>query len=300
MKIENLLKNKWLQFIVSFLSIIGGLITIGPFIPIIPIWAWISVSLLVILIVLIFLIRRIFRKTIPFNPFLYKGYISPNDFFGRKMLLRQIFEELKKGTNLSLIGDREIGKTSLLHKVCQLGKQELPEKTFIYLDMQAITNEDRFFESLCNKMGITVCRSSELEQALQGKQYVLCLDFIERMKSQLFSGNERTELRGFAEGADAPLTLLIASRFSLDTLFPEDYSRLESSPLDGICHNLDILPFGQSEVRDFIQTRLQPTGKPFTEEEIEQIWEATQGHPARVQEIAAKLYRQKFESNNTD
>jgi len=282
--IEIMLNNQWLQLLGLILTIATG------------IWFFWEKFFRGVK----WLIKRIKNwitsiKNQPSNPFFYKGYISPDDFFGRKALLRQIFEELKKGTNLSLIGENEIGKTSLLHKVCQLGNQQLPEKIFIYLDMQKVTTEGDFFKSLCDKMNIPVCRSAELEQALQGKQYVLCLDFIERMKSQLFSGNERTELRGFAEGANAPLTLLIASHSSLNTLFPEDDSRLESSPLAGICHNIDILPFNQTEVRDFIQTRLQPTGQQFTEAEIAEIWQKTQGYPARIQAMAAQMYRQKFD-----
>lgn len=212
--------------------------------------------------------KHFWQKTPYPNPFTDQGRIT-TAFFGQEKLLRTIFAELKKGTNLSLIGETQMGKSSLLSKVRQLGAKELPKKTFIELDMCIVHDEGDFFKALCGEMGIQETRGYELHRALRGKQYVLCLDNIERMTSKLFSGDERTELRGFAEGKDAPLTLLIASHSPLNTLFPDDYSRLEASPLDNICQRLDIPPFSPEEVRTFIKTRLQSTGIQFTEEALE-------------------------------
>ncbi len=236
--------------------------------------------------------KHFWQKTPHTNPFTDQGRIT-DAFFGRQALLRTIFAELKKGTNLSLISETQMGKSSLLSKVRQLGAKELPKKTFIELDMFIVHDEGDFFKALCGEIGIQETRGYELHRALKGKQYVLCLDNIERMTSKLFSGDERTELRGLAEGKDAPLTLLIASHSPLNTLFPDDYSRLEASPLDNICQRLDMPPFSPEEVRTFIKTRLQPTGIQLTEQALENIWHQSQGHPYRVQQVAAELYRQR-------
>ncbi len=230
-------------------------------------------------------------KTSHSNPFTDQGRIIPEAFFGREQLLREIFEALEKCINLSLIGETQTGKSSILNKVCQLGAKQLPNKTFIDLDLCIIHDEGDFFRALCDEIGIPEKRGYLLHRALRGKQYVLCLDNIERLTNTLFSGDERTELRGLAEGADAPLTLLIASRSRLDTLFPD--SPLKASPLAGICQRLTIPPFSPEEVRAFIHTRLQPTGVQFTDAEIENIWQQSQGHPAQVQLAAAELYRQR-------
>ncbi len=230
-------------------------------------------------------------KTSHSNPFTDQGRIIPEAFFGRKQLLRNIFEALEKGINLSLIGETQIGKSSLLRKVCQLRAKQLPNKTFIDLDLSSVHDEGDFFKALCDEIGIPEKRGYLLHRALHGKQYVLCLDNIERLTNTLFSGDERTELRGLAEGADAPLTLLIASRSRLDTLFPD--SPLKASPLAGICQRLTIPPFSPEEVRAFIHTRLQPTGVQFTDAEIENIWQQSQGHPNKVQRAAAELYWQR-------
>lgn len=228
------------------------------------------------------------KKTPP-NPFCDQGRITDSSrFFGRTELLRIVFEELKKGTNLSLIGETQMGNSSLLYQVYQTGAQKLPQKHFIYLDMQIVHDEGNFFKALCSEIGIPESRGFELHRALRGKQYVLCLDNIERMTNKLFSGDERTELRGLAESTDAPLTLLIASHSPLAELFPDP--PLQASPLAGICQTIEMPPFSQQEVRAFIEARLRTTGKQFTEIEIETVWQKSQGHPARVREEAKALF----------
>jgi hypothetical protein len=231
-----------------------------------------------------------FRKMSP-NPFYEQGRITKSsNFFEQKALLHTIFDELGKGTNLSLVGKEKSGKSSLLYYVCHTGAKKLPHDGFIYLDMQIVHDEGDFFEALCDEIGIPNGRGSKFYKALRGKKYVLCLDNIERMTNKLFSGNERSELRGFAEGLDAPLTLLIASRFPLNELFPDSSSRDSPSPLYGICLSKEMPPFSEAEVRTFIETRLRPTGLQFTEAEFEKVWQDSLGHPATVQRVARALF----------
>jgi hypothetical protein len=278
--IEAILNNEWAQFLALILTIISGIAALWFF--------WDKIRLMIGLIIKWFALFN----NLQLNPFTDQGRIKyPGHFFGRERLLSTIFEELQKGTNLSLIGESQVGKSSFLYHVYQRGAEKIPEKAFIHLDMLVVHNEDDFFKALCFEIGIKQCRGSELHRALQGKQYVLCLDNIERMTNKLFSGDERVELRGLAEGTDAPLTLLIASGTPLSELFPDSQ---DYSPLHNICRSMDILPFSKAEVQSFIKIRLRAVGKQFTAEEINQIWEATQGHPARVQEVARQLYHRKF------
>jgi hypothetical protein len=274
---------KWLELMALFFTIVGGIVLFWEKIPIgvklivTHVKRWISL-----------------KKAPPSNPFGDQGCITESSrFFGREYLLHEIFEELGKGSNLSLIGESKIGKSSLLYQICQLGykKTSFAEKNFINLDLQCIHDEGDFFKELCREIDIPESRGSDLKRALQGKRYILCLDEIERLTSKLFTGDERTELSGLSGYANAPLTLLIASRSPLAELFPD--SPLMTSPLANVCKQMDIGSFSQKEVRAFIETRLQPTSVQFTEAEIETIWQETQGHPARVQEMAEKLYRQR-------
>lgn len=229
------------------------------------------------------------------NPFGRRGRIDdPNEFFGRDELLRRIFEELGKGSNLALIGPREIGKSSLLCMIQRWGPDRLgmPAEHLISIDMQIIHSEEDFFEALCAELRLPeTLRGFKLARRLRGRRFVLCLDEIEKMRRDRFSAEVRDELRGLADGALAPLTLVVASSVPLADLFPDKYG--ETSPLANICSPLDVPPFTPDEARAFLRTRLAGTGVEFSDAEIADLLERSGRHPARLQQFAAELYRAK-------
>ena len=228
------------------------------------------------------------------NPFGDTGRITdPDRFFGREELLRQIFEELNKGVNISLVGESQVGKSSLLSMVCTLGpeRMETPPETFAYLSLEWVDDEDDFYEALCDALSIEACRGFKLTRALRDKRHVLCLDEMEKMTWDGFTVRVRSQLRGLADGLAAPLRLVIASRSPLARLFP-DSPELDS-PLAGICRPLDVRPFSPNVARVFLTRRLRETGVTFTESEIAALLAKTGGHPAKLQHAAADLYNTK-------
>lgn len=237
-------------------------------------------------------------KRIAPNPFGERGRITnPNRFFDREDLFRQIFEELNKGVNISLVGESAVGKSSILSMVCEQGPtaktceafEKLAGLSFIYFNVEWIEDEDDFYEALCDELGIESCRGYKLTRALRGKRYVLCLDEIEKMAWEGFTVKVRSHLRGLADGPDAPFKLVIASRSPLARLFP-DSPELDS-PLAGICRQLDVKPFSPEVARKFLLNRLEGTGVSFKEEQINKLISKTEGHPAKLQDEAATLYR---------
>lgn len=227
------------------------------------------------------------------NPFGETGRITePHRFFGREELLRQLFEELKRGSNRVLVGADKVGKSSILAMVCQLGPERLrlPQEAFIYLDMRNVDDEQDFFEALCEALKIQpACRGNKLARLLSGKRYILCIDEIHLMTNEKdFTGKERTQLCGLADGADTPLTLVIASQSPLKDLFPD--SPYRTSPLAGICQQIDVKPFVGEEVRRFLEYRLEGTGVSFSEDEIQELMQQSKGNPGRLQIAAAELY----------
>ncbi len=237
------------------------------------------------------------RASVSPNPFGKAGrIIDPDHFFDRQELLRQIFEELDKGVNVSLVGASQVGKSSLLSMVCALGPERMgrPPESFGYLSMQWVESEDGFYAALCNVLGLTeTCRGYQLNRALRvrDQRHVLCLDEIEKMAWDGFTARVRSQLRGLADGPAEPLKLVIASRSPLTHLFP-DSPELDS-PLAGICRPLDVGPFSPEIARAFIADRLQNTDIAFTDSEVAALLEETGGHPARLQRAAADLYRSK-------
>lgn len=222
------------------------------------------------------------------NPFGDKGRIQDAArFFDRDDLLRQIFEELAKGVNISLVGESAVGKSSILTRLCQQGN--LPDTTFIYFNLEWIDNEEEFYDALCEKLGVETCRGYKFTRALREKRFVICLDEIEKMAWEGFSAKVRSHLRGLADGADAPLKLVIVSRSPVAHLFPD--SPELNSPLAGICRQIDVKPFQPEIARQCILQRLQNTGIQFTTAQISAMIRVTGGHPAKLQDEAAKLYR---------
>jgi hypothetical protein len=233
------------------------------------------------------------------NPFGDKGRITnPHQFFDRAELLRQIFEELNKGVNISLVSESAIGKSSLLAMVCEQGTdrtalevfENLKGLRFVYFNLEWIENEDDFYDALCDELEIEACRGYKLTRALKGKRYVLCLDEIEKMAWDSFTVKVRSHLRGLADGPAAPLKLVIASRSPLARLFP-DSPELDS-PLAGICRQIDVKPFAPAVAREFLLRRLEGSSITFTEDQTNELITKSGGHPAKLQDEAAKLYRE--------
>jgi hypothetical protein len=233
------------------------------------------------------------------NPFGDRGCIrDPARFFDRDELLRRIFEELGKGSSLSLVGETQIGKSSLLAMICHKGPEtlQLSPEQFCLLDLQGIGDENEFFEALCEVLALPqTLRGWQLGRALRqrGQRYVVCLDEIEKMVNPHgFPGAARTELRGLADGSEAPLSLLIASRSPLESLFEDDPR--STSPLAGLCGGpLRVPPFSPAITQQFLRERLKGNAIQFSLADGERLHQQTKGHPARLQAAAADLYRQR-------
>ena len=233
------------------------------------------------------------------NPFGDRGCIrDPARFFDRDELLRRIFEELGKGSSLSLVGETQIGKSSLLAMICHQGPEtlQLSPEQFCLLDLQGIGDENEFFEALCEVLALPqTLRGWQLRRALRqrGQRYVVCLDEIEKMVNPHgFPGAARTELRGLADGSEAPLTLVIASRSSLESLFEDDPR--STSPLAGLCGApLRVLPFSLAITQQFLRERLKGNAIQFSLADGERLHQQTKGHPAKLQAAAADHYRQR-------
>jgi hypothetical protein len=231
------------------------------------------------------------------NPFGITGRIDdPAKVFGRDALLRRLFEELGKSSNCALIGESGVGKSTLLSMVRKLGPSRLglPQEAFIALDMRLIRSENDFFRVLCKRLKIESLRGYDLIDELAGQRAIVCLDNIEQMTKAHFTGEEREELRGLADGEDAPLKLVIASAQPLAKLFPD--TPTISSPLANLCLALRVPPFIPATVREFISLRLAGTGVAFAEAEIADLIATTGGNPARVQSEAARLFDQHREA----
>jgi hypothetical protein len=229
------------------------------------------------------------------NPFIPQhGKIDdPRFFFGRQREIRRVFELLNSGSNVAVIGEEFLGKSSLLQAIYREVPNQLRyARKPIYLDLQIVCDENDFHVALCHKAGIDQANGSELSRALESNPLLLFLDEIENMKWDGFTNPTRSRLRGLTEGSNPPLRLVIAARTSLDIIFP---GKNMTSPFKG--HEETLKRWDDEISREFIVSRLQadwltPVDKPvsFTENEIAELIAESGGYPQKLMMLCYQTY----------
>ncbi len=229
------------------------------------------------------------------NPFIPQhGKIdNPRYFFGREREIRRVFETLNSGSSIAIIGERAIGKSSLLHAIYQQAPTQLRYKRKpIYLDLQIVCDENDFYVDLCHKAGIEKAKGSDLSRALESNPLLLLLDEVENMKWDGFTNPTRSLLRGLTEGLNPPLRLVVAAETSLDILFP---GKNMTSPFKG--HEETLKRWDDEISRKFIDSRLDadwliPIPEPvrFTEAEIADLIAESGGYPQKLMQLCYQTY----------
>ena len=235
------------------------------------------------------------------NPFIpQQGKIDdPRFFFGRGREIRRVFETLNAGSSVAIIGERAIGKSSLLHAIYREAPSQLRyQRKPIYLDLKNVFDENDFYGALCYKAGIEKAKGYLLERALESHKLLLLLDEVEKMTSGGFSEQVRGQLGGLANGINAPLSLVVAARTSLDILFPDSQDPNMTSAFKEICTQETLKQWDDPIIsRKFIASRLQadwltPVPQPvsFTEAEITGLIAESGGYPQKLMQLCYKTY----------
>ncbi|MEG3848521.1 ATP-binding protein [Microcoleus sp. herbarium19] len=238
------------------------------------------------------------------NPFIPQhGKIdNPRWFFGREREIRRVFETLNSGSSVAIIGERAIGKSSLLQAIYREAPNQLRHpRQPIYIDLQIVCDENDFYVDLCHKAGIEKAKGSDLSRALESNPLLLLLDEVENMKWDGFTNPTRSLLRGLTEGYNPPLRLVIAARTSLDILFP---GKNMTSPFKG--HEETLKQWDEKISREFIASRLQaewltPVDKPvsFTEAEIDGLIAESGGYPQKLMQLCYQTYDRYINDSNS-
>ena len=103
-----------------------------------------------------------------FNPYIFGFPIQRRDlFFGRKPILERVQEDMKVTSatkrDLALVGERRIGKTSLLYQVQSMLKEEGHHPLF--LDLELIQSVPQLLQSFIAELGQAVFQNSPLWRA---------------------------------------------------------------------------------------------------------------------------------------
>lgn len=221
----------------------------------------------------------------PRNPFGHTGRLNgPPAYLVRQPFTGEVIHELRKGVSLSIVGETQTGKSSLLWYLTHgegpalLGRAPAD---CIYLDMQLLHDEHDFFDALCEELELPSARGYKLSRALRGRKVLLALDEVEKMTWDGFTHELRSQLRGLADGAGAPLTLIIASRTPLAALFPDAPDL--TSPLANLCLPLRMQPFTLAETQALVGAYLRGAGLALSPAAVAAAWQTSGGYAARLQ-----------------
>ena len=253
------------------------------------------------------------------NPFTFGNPIhDPGRFYGRKAEIRQVLNRLLSSVHesTSIVGERRIGKTSLLK---YLANPEVSQRLgltqdrfcLIYIDFQGLTDitPGRFWKRVLGMMARSICDPSlvpeidtlrhresfdlfDLEDlcesiAAKGLTIVLLLDEFEyvtqnpNFKSDFFGG-----MRALAIHHDLPL--VTSTRRELVDLCHSD--EIKGSPFFNIFANVMLRPLDQEDVFALIQGYTAAARPEFTDADAAFIASLSGRHPFFVQMAGYYLF----------
>lgn len=246
------------------------------------------------------------------NPFTFGNPIKdPARFHGREAEIRQIANRLLSSAHesTSIIGERRIGKTSLLYHLsdpdvsAKLGL--IPDKfCMVYVDFQGLTDitPGRFWQRVLKKMSRSICNNNlksaieaisgrenfdlfDLEDLFEASQdmgltIVLMLDEFEHVtQNPNFKGDFFGGLRALA--IHHGVALLPATRRELVDLCHSE--EIKGSPFFNIFANVVLRPFPAAEAASLVDGYLSGLKEAFSSEEREFILRLGGGQPFFLQ-----------------
>ena len=228
----------------------------------------------------------------PANPFTLRGTIrDPQQFFGRHTEVQQIFDRLRTMQSVSVVGERRIGKSSLLYHIFQTSPQQLgPEVRVCYTDLPDVTDEAGFYGRLCQELGGAGRRFRDLEQLVQDTPSVFCIDEFEKVAGQAaFSRGFFDGLRSLAQSGN--FALLVATQHSLADLCRTE--QIATSPFWNIFSRLDLGLLSADSAEALIREPFTQAGLPVTQDELRRVLELAGRFPFFSQLACYHLFEAK-------
>lgn len=234
------------------------------------------------------------------NPFIVGSRINdPVKFFGRKLEIYQVISRLKNMQSTAIVGERRIGKSSLLYHLYQTGTSHLGDKySFIYAELtknKYHASVYDLFKNVLAECGVEFAKKDSIQQHLivfeetvkeltqSGKKIVLLFDEFEELiqhRTQ-FPEDFFDELRAALN--DQHLAIITGTKKPLKELSEE---KKLSSPFHNVFKVLELSEFTIDEASEFIA---HDWGiDPFSEDEISFIISYPQfNHPLVLQAICS-------------
>lgn len=243
------------------------------------------------------------------NPFFFAGKITNSEqFIGREKELKKIFGYLDTThtgqiQHVSVVGQRRIGKSSLLYHISQIYSTQLSgheNYRFVYLDLDNPHCHTLYglLHHILEKLDLpapaqpTLERFYDLiEQEHEKKKIwsVFLMDEFEHLSERAseFPDGFYESLRSL--GNNNIVGLVTASQYKLQDLASQ--GKL-TSPFFNIFHQIDLKEFTDAETKTLLE-RGRQSDRPFTEYECQQIIKLARNHPACLQLAAKSVYEAK-------
>ena len=230
-------------------------------------------------------LRSYAKPLIAVNPYVSRVMVSnPDEFFGREREIGRIYSRLDapRPQSVSVVGDRRIGKSSLLYHIYDVANRQRHMSThgdsiFVYLDFQQNRefDETRFIDFLFNMFNYedpTLQDFSGRERTLDelktvveqlhnaGKRIVILMDEFEVITANpKFSGKFFALLRGLANTYS--VAYVTSSNEDLQKMCHN--KDISDSPFFNIFTNLILRPLAEKEAVEMVTEPSEARGVPL-------------------------------------
>ncbi len=252
------------------------------------------------------------KRVVP-NPYTNRAAVLARDqFFGREDELSDIFTRIHGGQSVLLMGDRRIGKSSLLRAVGFERDDALEDKShFVLIDLQSLAGctEDTCIRVFVKEIeAATGVRTEELGRAAlegvaegvrdSGYRMILAMDeFDVLVWNEQISPEFLANLRSWTARYRFPLVLAFREG-SIDRIVEDEKFGSAFLNLFGTVY---VGPFKETEAQELVRRPALDQGITFSDEEVDLVLDLAGYFPLFIQIACYHLFElKKTSSSNVD
>jgi hypothetical protein len=209
---------------------------------------------------------------------------DPARFVGRKATLERLLCVLEGGS-VALVGERKIGKSSLLHRLANLLRRDAGQ-VVVFWDFFDPVDVEQLLAQAIKALDSDGKKWNDFKQAVRGRRVVLLLDEFDLAPERGFDLDMLRGCRALCQ-AERGLRLLTASRVLPKEIFPDPgkgswpYDFLGVQPLGS---------FTMDEARRLLAHPWAPDALHFDTPTCEELIALSACHPYRLQRAAHRRY----------
>jgi hypothetical protein len=264
------------------------------------------------------------------NPFHYPGPVPPESFIGHRWAVDFCRERLttRKPQNIAIIGERRIGKTSLLHYLREFsGQKAWGQHLCLSIDLQLLSSSltaTNFWKELLYELRASLDGTSPVVEQIinlsgqpdvSGQEFRWLIDSYCRLHAKrsliilldefelIFRHynedikNLLMSLRAVTQDPDNDIILITATREPLQQVC-QPFLKETGYEFDSNFRTCHLAPFDEAETRYVVQKLLARTIIKFTDPEMNYIWQLSQwqdqgAFPIFIQVAASLIFDHK-------